>query len=437
MNEGGYWYVRDLQSRNGIKVNDVASTRSSSGSTRATSWRRQAQVPRRIRPGRAGRRRPAAGRQSLAGDHERVAARAGRARSPRHRPRAAARSTPAQTVRPDEHEGGPDRAAGRPGVRARELRAGAESQNWLYRSYSLLPAPCSYVEKEAQGSHRLSQEPRSSRARQEIADLERTTDSAASMHRTASASAARATSRASAPSPAPSSSRTMPARMCCPTSTASVCRLGRVLRVQGLHQHRARRTRRDVSMRHAPAAEDAGHRSAARRGGGRHRLVSARRRKRRHHRARRAAARRGQPHQPRPAARARGQRRSARHRHQRGRAAAQAESHRPPARHRREGRHPADHLHQQDRPGRAGRPDAAGRRVRQLGYDVLLVSAATGIGHRSAARPTGRRRKRRHRPKRRRQVVAAQRRRARTCICACRRSARKRKKAGTRPRRPS
>ena len=23
MNEGGYWYVRDLQSRNGIKINDV------------------------------------------------------------------------------------------------------------------------------------------------------------------------------------------------------------------------------------------------------------------------------------------------------------------------------------------------------------------------------------------------------------------------------
>ena len=73
----------------------------------------------------------------------------------------------------------------------------------------------------------------------------------------------------------------------------------------------------------------------------------------------------------------------------------------------------------------------------QLGYDVLLVSAATGFGIDRLARATGRRRKRRHRPKRRRQVVAAQRGRAGPRICACRRSARKRKRAGTRPRRPS
>ena len=151
-----------------------------------------------------------------------------------------------------------------------------------------------------------------------------------------------------------------------------------------LAQHRARRGGRDLPMCDAAAAENAGHRSAARRGGGRRRLVSPRGQRRGDHRARRAAARRGEPHQPRPAARARGQCRPARHRHQRRRAAAQAESHRSLPGHGREGRHPADHLHQQDRPDRAGRPDAAGGRVRPA-----RLRSAVGIGRRRASASTG------------------------------------------------
>ena len=173
---------------------------------------------------------------------------------------------------------------------------------------------------------------------------------------------------------------------CCPTSTATVCRLGRVLRVQGLlsivrdeagamFQCATRRLLKTLAtdQRHVVAAGD---------------VVWFRPEgdERGNHRARRAAARRRQPHEPRPAARARGQCRSARHRHERRRAAAQAEPDRPLSGHGREGRHSAGHLHQQDRPDRAGRPDAAGRRLR-----AARLRSAVGVGgdrhrHRPAAR---------------------------------------------------
>ena len=103
------------------------------------------------------------------------------------------------------------------------------------------------------------------------------------------------------------------------------------------------------------------------------------------HRTDRAAARGAQPHQPRPAARARGQRGPVADRDQRGRAAAQAAPDRPVPGDGRKGPRPAARLHQQDRPGRAGRPAAAGRRLRPDGLPGAVAVGRDRIRHRRLA----------------------------------------------------
>ena len=136
------------------------------------------------------------------------------------------------------------------------------------------------------------------------------------------------------------------------------------------NQQGRRRKRRRLSVRHPPAAEDAGDRSAARGGRRRPRALSPRRKQRSERgpdRAGRAAPRLHLPGGPRATANPRGQRRSIGHRLQRRRAAAETAPDRPLAGRRRErGRAPVN-LHQQGRSGRSRRIAAAGGRLRPDG----------------------------------------------------------------------
>ena len=105
MIESGYWYVRDLQSRNGIKINDVRVDRSSGGSTRATSSP-IAKHKYRVEydPAELGAVGPPPADNLSQEIMQRVAAGAGRARPPRHRPRTS--STPRRRYDPTNMKAG-------------------------------------------------------------------------------------------------------------------------------------------------------------------------------------------------------------------------------------------------------------------------------------------------------------------------------------------
>ena len=97
-------------------------------------------------------------------------------------------------------------------------------------------------------------------------------------------------------------------------------------------------------------------------------------------RAGRAAARHHFAGGPRPPAGPRFQRRPVADRGQRGRAAAETEPHRSPARGRRKRPRAADHLHQQDRSDRAGELGTAGGCLQSDGLSGAVGQPKTGFG---------------------------------------------------------
>ncbi len=94
---GGYWYVKDMNSRNGLKVNGLRVIRKA-----AQSWGRvgdrQAHVRRAVLAARSGGRRPAPDRRSADRLHDTILAR---------------------TCRPEDR---PPRAGNQPGASARSVR---------------------------------------------------------------------------------------------------------------------------------------------------------------------------------------------------------------------------------------------------------------------------------------------------------------------------
>ena len=124
--DGGYWYVRDMQSRNGIKVNDVRvqeQKRIDPGDMLAIAKHKYRVEYDPVELGAVGP--PPADNLSQEIMNESLLARAGLDHREIDRAAARRRDRRRPALRPDEHEGRPDRAAGRPGVRA---GAGAESR---------------------------------------------------------------------------------------------------------------------------------------------------------------------------------------------------------------------------------------------------------------------------------------------------------------------